>query len=206
MPSVVAAVGRRGETLWEEAVGLADVEAGREATLDTQYRVGSITKTFTAVAIIQLRDAGLLVLDDCVGDHIPEAGHPGPTIRRMLSHSSGLQREPAGELWETMETPTTEELLTALGKAELILDPGRWWHYSNLAFCLLGEVIARRSGMLYRAYVQERILDPLGLTSTTWDTRDPRAQGYMVMPDGDSVCRALDDLDLKAADSCGQLW
>jgi len=206
VPSVVAAVGRRGETLLEEGVGLADVEAGRDATPDTQYRVGSITKTFTAVAIVQLRDGGLVGLDDCVGDHIPEAAHPGPTIRRMLSHSSGLQREPAGDLWETMETPTVDELLGRLDEAEQVLEPGRWWHYSNLAFCLLGEVVARRAGMPYRAWVQERILDPLGLSRTTWDPADPRAQGYMVEPYSDSVRRELDDLDLKGADAAGQLW
>ncbi len=111
---------------------------------------------------MQLRDAGASALDDRLGDHVEEAAHPGPTIRRLLSHSSGLQREVVGDVWETLESPTIEELLARLGEAEQVLEPGRWWHYSNLAFALLGEVVARKAGRPYREVVQERILDPLG--------------------------------------------
>ena len=126
---------------------------------------------------MQLRDAGALGLDDRLGDHIEEAAHPGPTIRRLLAHSSGLQREPVGDIWETLESPTIEELLARLGEAEQVLEPGRWWHYSNLAFALLGEVIARRAEEPYRDVVQARILDRLGLARTTWDPVEPRACG-----------------------------
>ena len=92
LPSISAAVLRDGELIWEKAVGAADVEAGVEATPDTQYRVGSITKMFTAAAIMQLRDAGKLDLEDTLDRHVEGAAHT-PTIRRMLSHASGLQRE-----------------------------------------------------------------------------------------------------------------
>src|ERR1700693_4027542 len=70
LPSIAAAVTREGETIWSGAVGLADAEAGREATPETQYRIGSITKTFTAVAVMQLRDAGKLDLDDRLEQHL----------------------------------------------------------------------------------------------------------------------------------------
>jgi CubicO group peptidase (beta-lactamase class C family) len=206
LPSVSAAVSRNGELLWSEAVGVADEDAGAAATPDTQYRVGSITKTFTAVAIMQLRDAGELGLDERLGDHVPEAAHPGPTIRRMLSHHSGLQREPAGELWETMQPPTVNDLLGRLVEAEQVLEPGRHFHYSNLAFALLGEVVARRSGRPYVEHVQERILDPLGLSRTTWAPSGARAKGYFVEPYSDSLKPERDDLDLVAAASAGQLW
>ena len=206
LPSVSAAVARNGELLWNEAVGVADEDAGAAATPDTQYRVGSITKTFTAVAIMQLRDAGELGLDDRLGDHVPEAAHPGPTIRRMLSHHSGLQREPAGELWETMQPPTVNDLLGRLVEAEQVLEPGRHFHYSNLAFALLGEVVARRSGRAYVEHVQERILDPLGLSRTTWAPSGARARGYFVEPYSDTLKPERDDLDLVAAASAGQLW
>lgn len=206
LPSVSAAVARSGELLWSEAVGVADNDAGAAATPDTQYRVGSITKTFTAVAIMQLRDAGELALDDRLGDHIPEAAHPGPTIRRMLSHHSGLQRELAGDLWETMEAPTVNDLLGRLVDAEVVLEPGRHFHYSNLAFALLGEVVARRSGRTFVEHVQERILDPLGLTRTTWAPSGARAQGYFVEPYADTLKPERDDIDLLAASSAGQLW
>jgi CubicO group peptidase (beta-lactamase class C family) len=206
IPGVSAAVARRGEILWQEAIGLSDVEAGTEATPDTQYRVGSITKTFTAVAIMQLRDAGVLALDDRLGGHIAEAAHPGPTIRRLLAHSSGLQREPVGEIWETMECPTVDELLGRFADAEQVLEPGRWFHYSNLAFALLGEIVSRKAGQPYREVVQGRILDPLGLRRTTWEPVEPWARGYFVEPYADTVRRERDQLDLRAADSAGQLW
>jgi CubicO group peptidase (beta-lactamase class C family) len=206
LPSVSAAVARNGGLLWNEAVGVADEDADAAATPDTQYRVGSITKTFTAAAIMQLRDAGELGLDDRLGDHIPEAAHPGPTIRQMLSHHSGLQREPAGDLWETMQAPTVDDLLSELVEAEQVLQPGTHFHYSNLAFALLGEVVARRSGQPYVEYVQERILNPLGLSRTTWAPSGARAQGYFVEPYSDTLTPERDDIDLLGAASAGQLW
>jgi CubicO group peptidase (beta-lactamase class C family) len=206
LPSVSAAVARNGGLVWNEAVGVADEDADAAATPDTQYRVGSITKTFTAAAIMQLRDAGELGLDDRLGDHIPEAAHPGPTIRRMLSHHSGLQREPAGDLWETMQAPTVDDLLSGLVEAEQVLQPGTHFHYSNLAFALLGEVVARRSGQPYVEYVQERILNPLGLSRTTWAPSGARAQGYFVEPYSDTLTPERDDIDLLGAASAGQLW
>ena len=140
-------------SLWEQALGHADVEAKREATPQTQYRIGSITKTFTAVGILQLRDAGELSLDDPLTAHLPESAH-GPTIGRMLAHSSGLQREPPGEIWETMKAPSREDLLAGTADAEQVLDPGTWWHYSNLAFALLGEVVARAHGGTWEEALQ----------------------------------------------------
>ena len=87
-PSVSAAVLRDGELIWETAVGVADVEADLAATPDTQYRIGSITKTFTAAAIMQLRDAGKLDLEDTLDRHVEGAAHT-PTIRRLLSFKVG---------------------------------------------------------------------------------------------------------------------
>src|SRR5918911_2092834 len=84
-PSVSAAAFRRGEVLWQDAVGLADAEAGVEATPDHQYRIASITKTFVAASIFQLRDEGRLDLDDELSRHVPEAAHGWPTVRRILS-------------------------------------------------------------------------------------------------------------------------
>ena len=204
MPSVSAAVFRDGEVVWERALGLADVEAKREATTQTQYRIGSITKTFTAVGILQLRDAGELSLDDPLTAHLPESAH-GPTLGRMLAHSSGLQREPPGEIWETMKAPSREELLSGTAVAEQVLDPGTWWHYSNLAFALLGEVVARAHGGTWEEALQERILAPLGLTRTTPDEAEPAARGYVVEPYSDAV-RPEAELDLGGAGALGKLW
>src|SRR3954463_14857877 len=92
LPSLAAAVVRGGDNVWTGAVGTADYESGIDATPETQYRVGSITKPFTAVAVMLLRDEGKLDLDDRLEQHLPGIAIGSPTIRRMLAHLSGLQR------------------------------------------------------------------------------------------------------------------
>jgi len=92
LPSIAAAVLRDGELAWETAVGEADVVSGEAATPDTQYRLGSITKTFTAAAIMQLRDAGKLDLEDTLDAHVAGAAH-APKLRQLLAHTSGIQRK-----------------------------------------------------------------------------------------------------------------
>ena len=189
LPSLAAAVFRGGELVWSDAVGLADAEEQMEATPDTQYAVASITKTFAAVSVMQQRDAGNLELDEPLSSYLPEAAHGSPTLRRMLAHASGLQREPPGEVWETLRFPGEEELLARLGEAEQVLAPGAAWHYSNLAYALLGHVVARVSGTPFRDYVQERLLEPLGLTRTTWGPAAPAAKPYVVEPYSDALQR-----------------
>ncbi len=189
LPSVSAAVFRGGELAWSEAVGLADVEQRVKASPDTQYAVASITKTFTAVSVLQLRDAGKLDLEDPLSKHLPEATHGTLTLRRMLAHASGLQREPPGEIWETLTFPGEEELLQGLEEAEQVLPPMAAWHYSNLAYALLGIVVARISGTAFRDHVQERLLGPLGLERTTWGPGEGAALPYFVEPYSDAVRR-----------------
>ena len=186
-PSVAAAVVRDGEVIWSDAVGLADVERGEAATPDHQYRIGSITKSFTAAAIMQLREAGKLDLDDRLDAHLPGVEHGALPIRRLLAHASGLQREIPGDVWETLVFPDGAELVGLMGEAELVLGPGERFHYSNLAFSLLGEVIARLSGMPYEQYVTERIIQPLGLQRTTFERAEPAATPYFVDPYADVV-------------------
>lgn len=204
-PSVSAAVFRGGESLWAEAVGWADVEAGREATPETRYPIASITKSFVAVAVMQLRDAGSLALDDPLRRHLPEAP-AGPTIATLLSHASGLQREVPGSGWETLEFPGLEEILGSLGEVELVLEGGGEWHYSNLGFVLLGEVVARLAGMPVERYVDERILRPLGLAATTWAPTEPAARGYLTHPFADSVFDEPEDADKGGTTAAGGLW
>jgi CubicO group peptidase (beta-lactamase class C family) len=207
-PSIAAAVLRDGEVVWEDAVGLAEAERGEQATADHQYRIGSITKTFTAVAVMQLRDAGKLDLEDRLDAHLPVPAHGGLTIRRMLSHASGLQREIPGDVWETMKFPSsTDELLATLEEAEQVLAPGERWHYSNLAFVLLGEVVAKLSGTAYEDYVEQRILQPLGLTRTGFAPTPPTAIAYSVAPYEDVVRREPMMVERTGGiAAAGQLW
>lgn len=197
LPSLSAAVFQGSELAWAEAIGLADVDARLEATPDTQYAVASITKTFAAAAVMQLREEGKLELDDPLSRHLPGVAHGSPTLRRMLSHVSGLQREPPGEVWETLEFPGEEELLARLGEAEQVLAGGAAWHYSNLAYALLGHVVTRVSGTQFRDYVEERLLRPLGLGRTSWGPTPPAARPYFVEPYSDSL-RREPELELGA--------
>jgi len=189
LPSLTAAVFRGGEVVWDEAVGFSDVEQRVESTTDSQYAVASITKTFTAASVMQLRDQGKLDLEDPLSRHLPEAAHGTPTLRRLLSHASGLQREPPGEVWETLRFPDEEELLAGLEEAEQVLPPSTAWHYSNLAYALLGHVVSGVSGMPYHDYVRERLLQPVGLERTTWGPGEGAALPYFVEPYSDAVQR-----------------
>ena len=205
VPSISAAVFRGRELLWSGAVGLADVAAGREATPNTQYPVASITKSFVAVSVMQLREAGELALDDPISSHVPEAPS-GPTVRTLLSHLSGIQREVPGSGWETLVFPSREELLASLGSVELVREPGREWHYSNLGFVLLGEAVARRSGLPIERYVEERVLHPLGLEQTTWGPSEPAARGYLTHPFAEAVLDEPPEVARGAIVAAGGLW
>jgi CubicO group peptidase (beta-lactamase class C family) len=207
-PSVAAAVVRNGEALWTDAVGLADADAGEQATPDHQYRLGSITKSVTAVAVMQLRDAGKLDLDDRLDAHLDVPAHGDLSLRHMLSHASGLQREVPGDVWESLEFPATvQELLAQLEDAERVLAPGQAWHYSNLAFLLLGELVTKVAGMPYDDYVEGRILRPLGMTRTHFAPDAPVAVGYSVDPYSDVLRREPMLVEERGGlAAAGQLW
>ena len=207
-PSIAGAVLRDGEVLWADAVGFADAEAGEEASPEHQYRIGSITKTFTAVAIMQLRDEGKLDLEDRLDAHLDVPARGDLTLRRMLSHGSGLQREIPGNVWETLQFPkSTDELIATLTESELVLAPGERWHYSNLAFVLLGEVIANHAGTPYEDYVEARILQPLGLTRTSFSPEAPTAVAYSVEPYSDVAAREPMLVERTGGiAAAGQLW
>jgi CubicO group peptidase (beta-lactamase class C family) len=204
LPSMSAAVLRDGELIWDGAVGVADVEGGREATPDTQYRIGSITKTFTAAAVLQLRDAGKLDLEDTLDRHVEGAAHT-PTIRRLLSHASGLQRETQDDSWLTLRFAPPDELLETLAQAELVLPSGARFHYSNLAFALLGIVVERVSGVPYQDYVRGRLFEPVGLTRVSFEPERPAAKGYLAQPYSDGVWDTI-GVETGAWASAGQLW
>lgn len=208
-PSVTAAVWRDGETLWTEAVGSAHIGSGsvgaQDGGVEVAYRIGSITKTFTAVLIHQLHDAGLLDLDDPLATHLPGTRHGAVTLRRMLGHLSGLQREPVGDLWIELTVPTREELLAGFEQAEQVLPSRTTHHYSNLAYAILGEVVARVTGLTWEQALQERLLDPLGLDRTGVAPIGARATGYLSEPYADAV-RPEPDMPTGAAGPAMQLW
>ncbi len=204
-PGLSVGVVRDCELVWSHHVGAARVDPATPADDDTQFMIGSITKTFTAVLVLQLRDAGRLSLDDPLGTWLPGTKHSTVTVRQLLAHSSGLQREPVGHLWETLEAPDSAAFLTGLEQAERVLPPHFVFHYSNLAYGLLGQVVERLHDRDWETCVTERILEPLGMTRTGLQPAPDRAIGYQVDPFAGTATEEP-VLDLKATAPVGGLW
>jgi CubicO group peptidase (beta-lactamase class C family) len=177
-------------------------DAGHPAS---QYRIGSITKTFTAVLVLQCRDEGLLGLDDLLGTHLPECGYPAPSLRSLLGHSSGMQAEPVGPWWERSPGVAVAELLAANDVSGQVLAAGSAFHYSNLGFALLGELVARLRGKPWSEVLVERLLEPLGLEQTTYLPGQDHAQGYSVGHFAGTLTREPHQ-DTGAMAPAGQLW
>ena len=207
IPSVAAALTRDGSLVWRGSRGDATGEAGMRPT-DLQYRIGSITKTMTAVLLMQLRDDGLVALGDPVSAYLSELkGGPlgEPTLRTLLSHGSGLTAEPPGEWWERVEGGSFADLVARLGSVGRPFEPGATHHYSNLGYGLLGEVVSRLHGRPWWECLSDRLLQPLGMTRTSYDPFDPHAQGFSVAPYSPLLTEEP-VTDTGAMAPAGQVW
>ncbi len=159
VPGLYAAVQRGGSLVWGDGIGRREVGSEAAPGPDDQFLVASNTKTFTAVMVMQLRDEGRLSLDDRVSDHLAEVPH-GLTVRQGLAHVSGLQREPVGDVWATLVQPDTEELMAGFSEAESIGRPHDRWHYSNVVYAVLGELVARLDGRSWEESPRARLHCP----------------------------------------------
>ncbi len=188
--AVAAAVGKQkfpgaafgvvvdGELVFAKGWGARETAGGavNAVDADTVFRIASMTKSFTAVAILKLRDEGKLSLDDAVEKWIPElagmpkatADSPVLTIRHLLTHSEGF---PEDNPWGDRQLARSDAFLAAMARAGIPFAsaPGVAFEYSNTGFALLGRVVANVSKMRYRDYVDANILEPLGMTSTYWE-------------------------------------
>jgi len=217
LPGAAVGVATREGLAWSAGCGFADLESGRRPDADTLFRIASITKLFTAICILQLRDRGLLRLDDPLVAYVPESAaivNPfGPiedvTIRRLLTHESGLQCEhpyddPAVFFW-----PVVKEALAALDRARVVIPPSTQNKYSNLGYNLLGDVVARSGNGDWEVTVRERILAPLGMVSTTCDPRGELlarcAAGYQAREYDDRV-QAAAQAPPGLMPGAGMLW
>ncbi|MFC4017631.1 serine hydrolase domain-containing protein [Micromonospora sp. GCM10011542] len=172
---------------------------------DLQYRLGSISKTMTASLVLQLRDAGRLALDDPLERHLPDTGVGTLTLRQLLGHASGMQREPEGEWWERTEGVDLGTLLTGVSASKIAYPPHAGYHYSNLAYGLLGGMLERLTGTSWADLLAERILAPLGMRRTTYAAAEPFARGYVVHP-WHGTLREEPRTDTGAMAPAGQLW
>ncbi|MER7109107.1 serine hydrolase domain-containing protein [Streptomyces sp. NPDC000229] len=201
-PSLVGAVARDGRLLWEGGRSCVD---GHAPNADTQYRIGSITKPFTAVLVMRLRDEGLIDLADPLEKHLPGTGVGEVTVAQLLGHSAGLAAESPAPWWERTPGTLRPELADVLGEQPLLHPAGRRHHYSNTGYTLLGSLVEAVRGVTWEEALRAEILEPLGLGRTSTKPVAPHAGGWAVHPWADVMLpEPAEDLGLMA--SAGQLW
>ncbi|MEW2391275.1 serine hydrolase domain-containing protein [Streptomyces venezuelae] len=201
-PSLVAAVARDGELVWAGGRSMVD---GHEPDENVQYRIGSITKTFTAVLVMRLRDEGVLDLNDPLEKHLPGTGAGEATIAELLAHTGGLAAETPGEWWERTPGTARPELSDVLGEEPFKHPVGRLHHYSNPGYTLLGSLVETLRGAPWEDVLRREVLEPLGLTRTSAQPQAPHAGGWAVHPWADVMMpEPAEDLGLMAP--AGQLW
>jgi CubicO group peptidase (beta-lactamase class C family) len=178
-----------GELAHSGTAGFRDLEARSPVGSDTVFRIASMTKSFTAMAILKLRDEGKLSLEDPAAKYVPELGalvyptsdSPTITIRHLLSHAEGF---PEDNPWGDRQLADTDEQLSRMIRGGIPFShaPGIAYEYSNYGFAILGRVVSNVSGVPYAEYVQRNILAPLHMTSTTLEPssvpKDELAVGY----------------------------
>jgi CubicO group peptidase (beta-lactamase class C family) len=201
-PSLVAAVVRDGKVAWSGARGRVGDTRPDD---NTQYRLGSITKTMVATAVLRLRDEGRLDLTDQLEKHVPGTAFGATTIAQLLSHTSGLTSESPGQWWERAPGGDWATLVASLDTGATKLRPGFKFHYSNVGFGVLGELVARHRGRPWLDVVNDEILTPLGMTRTTPHPEGPHADGFAVHPFADVLHREPAP-DAGAMAPAGQLW
>ena len=174
VPGTSVAIVHDQELLYANGFGYADTARQKPATADTIYRIASHSKLFTAIAVLQLRDQGKVRLDDPLTDYLPwfkpQDSYPhSPTItlRHLLTHTSGLPREAGSGYWRDFNFPTTAEVQQRMPNLGQKIPSETEWKYSNLALTLAGEVVAAAAGQTFAAYVQQNILDPLHMDSSS---------------------------------------
>jgi len=176
IPGISLAIVHDQELVYARGFGYIDDKQKVRATPGTIYSICSISKLFTAIAVMQLRDAGKLNLDDPVAGYLPwfapemvSSDDPLPTLRDLLRHSSGLPCEPDKTIWSDPDRvfPSRDELIERLASLKMSYATNTEFNYSNLGYTLLGEIVSVVSGMEYNNYVRQNILLPLGMENTT---------------------------------------
>ncbi len=219
VPGLVYGIVQDGRLAYVKGVGVQDLDSKRPVTADSRFRIASMTKAFTALAILKLRDDGKLRLDDLAEQHIPEMkGWTYPTsdsprirIRDLLQHVGGfVTDDPWGDRQQVLPQADFTRMIAA--GVPFSRAPQSQHEYSNFGYALLGRIVANASGMAYTDYVQRTILTPLGMTASGFDvTRTPKhlyARGYRWENDAwapepemaDGAFNAMGGLQVSAGD------
>jgi D-alanyl-D-alanine carboxypeptidase len=191
-PGAVALIAKDGRPVFRRSVGLADLEFSIMLEADMVLRIGSVTKQFTAAAVLLLADRGKLNLADDVTRYVPDldTGWHHVTLEHLLAGTSGLPNYTDRPQWQQQWTSEVrpEQIIDLVRHVPLEFEPGTKWRDSDSAYVLLGQVIEKVSGQPYRQFLREQVLLPLGLSQTVYD--DPgrvlprRVHGYVRSGDG----------------------
>lgn len=183
----VALVVKNGKVLYRKAFGMANMELGVKMKPENVFRIGSITKQFTASAILKLRDEGKLSLDDDITKYIadyPTHGHQ-ITIKHLLTHTSGIKSYTGMETWDAevrKKDFTPLELIDFFKDQPMDFDPGEEWRYNNSAYFILGHIIEVVSGTTYETYIDSTFFKPLKMSNSYYGSPSriikDRAYGY----------------------------
>ena len=185
IPGVSLAVVKNGEIVLARGYGLANVEHQVPVKPETIFQSGSMGKQFTATAVMMLVEEGKLSLDDKITKYFPDgpAAWNNITVRHLLTHTSGMTDYPAD--FDLRRDYTEDELYQRIKPIPLAFQPGEKWSYSNLAYVMLGVLIHKASGKFYGDYLQERVFQPLGMTTarviSETDIVPNRAAGYRLV-------------------------
>ena len=189
MGTVLVASG--GVVLLNEGYGLADVADGRANSPDTQQRIGSLTKQFTAAAILLLQERGLLYVNDAVSNYLPD--YPGGeqiSIHQLLTHTAGVPNYTRrADLAQVVQTPIAlDDLLAEFSNQPLDLSPGQQFSYSDSGYVILAKIIEVVGGQAYADFIQLQLLDVVGMSRSGYDylhdDLDEPAVGYQMSPAG----------------------
>ena len=215
LPAVSLALIKDGEVIYRRGYGLRDWKAGLPATPASLYGIGSVTKSFTCLAVMQLQERGLLSVEDPVDRYLPFGIKPGGgevLLRHLMSHSSGIPalgyaeqvlRQAIRPRRELLHVGGPEDMLTFMDGAAgwAHASPGERWFYLNEGFALLGAIVAQVAGMSYTEYINEHILAPLGMERSLFSRADVSADCDVAIPSYTDAQGAL-----HAADYCyGQI-
>jgi CubicO group peptidase (beta-lactamase class C family) len=201
---------RDGKIIFEKGYGLADVENHVPVTPGTKFRIGSITKQFTAAAILRLQEAGKLRTTDLLSKYYPEFPRGNEvTLRHLLTHTSGIHSytEVPGFMAGVTKPTTNVELIASIEKLPFDFDPGAKWSYSNSNFILLGEIVRKVSGLSYDEYLRRTFFEPLGMDSTGVYHNDAPPAGAAIGYEykNGSYTRAI-DWDMSWAGGAGAIY
>lgn len=175
LSSVSYAIMVDGKIIHQTNSGIINYKTNKMADNQSVYRIASMSKSFASVAILQLRDAGKLKLDDPIWKYIPElkgqkysADSPEITVRQLLTHAAGF---PEDNPWGDRQLGISEDEMLAMFKQGISFsnEPGIAYEYSNMGFAMLGQIIKTVSGQSYQSYIAQNIWQPLGMNNTYWD-------------------------------------